>query len=209
MDAVVIHTHPLSPYGWTAALIAAEKAIPYTLAPAHTDRPEYAQLHPFRKMPVLRHGDLIVYETLAIAHYLDRAFAGPALQPADFLSQTEMLRWISVVNSYAFPVMNGLVKQRVARFFEKDAEALPDLTAPLAEQVALIEATLRRHPFLVGERMTLADAFLFPLLHTVSLIPEGAAALAGAPATTEWLERIRLRPSFAATDPMAPSQAAA
>ena len=203
MPDVVIHAHPLSPYGWTAVLVAAEKGVAYGRAPADTEAPDYVRLHPFRKMPVLRHGDLIVYETLAIAHYLDRAFPGPALQPADYLGQTEMLRWISVVNGYAFPVMNGLVKQRVARFFERNADALPDLTGPLATQIALIEGGLGRNPYLVGERLTLADVFLFPLLHMVSLIPEGADALGAATATRAWLDRIRARPSFAATDPMA------
>jgi glutathione S-transferase len=202
MDSVTLYTHPLSPYGWTTALIAAEKGVPYVLAPAETDQPAYLALHPFRKMPVLRHGELVVYETLAIAHYLDRAFSGPALQPADYQSQTAMLRWISVVNSYAFPVMNGLMKQQMARFFDKGGVESPDLMTPFRGQVDLIEATLRDQPFLVGDRLTLADAFLFPLLQTVSLLPDAAAVLAKAPATLGWLERIRGRPSFAATSPL-------
>jgi glutathione S-transferase len=206
MTALVLHTERLSPYGWTAALVAAEKGVPYRLAPIVSGSPEHLRLHPFGKMPVLQHGEIVIYETLAIAHYIDRAFEGPALQPTEALAQARVLQWISVVNGYAFPVMNQLIKARLASLWRgepPDENLLDGLREALVHQLRLIDQTLAAHPFLVGESLTLADAFLFPQLHYASTTPEGQAGLAEAPATQAWLDRLRARPSFAVTNPSA------
>ena len=42
--------------------------------------PEIDAIHPFGKMPVLRHGDFTLCESKAIATYLDRAFDGPSFE---------------------------------------------------------------------------------------------------------------------------------
>jgi glutathione S-transferase len=204
---VVIHTDVLSPFGWAARLAAAEKGLDVEVRPVDLTSPAHRRLHPFGKMPVLQHGDIVVYETLAIAHYIDRAFAGPALQPLEPLAQSEMLRWISIVCAYVQPVMNGIVKERSSGSWRADPPpdeaVIAALVEPLRMQVALIEQALGAHAFLVGDHYTLADAFLTPQVQFVGFTPEGAAALGAAPATRAWLERMRQRPSFAATNPFA------
>ncbi len=208
LSAVVIHTDLLSSYGWTARLIATEKGVNYSIAHVGRGSPEIRRHHPFGKMPVLQHGDVIVYETLAIAHYIDRAFAGPALQPVGYRGQSEVLRWISVFENYVFPLMKGLIQERSAptwRGDKPDEVALAGMRAPLAMQLGLIDETVRGHAFLVGQSLTLADCFLFPILHLASFTPEGAEALVAAPAASQWLARMRARPSFAVTNPFAPA----
>lgn len=204
MSEIILHTQTLSPYGWTARICAAEKGVSHEVRDVDTTSPEHRKLHPFGKVPVLQHGEIVVYETLAIAHYIDRAFEGPALQPVDYRGQTDMLRWISIVNGYCFAVMNGLIKARMAPLVTggpPDEARLAELREQLEPQVALIEQALSAHAFLAGERFTLADAFLFPQLHYASQTPEGADALAVAPATRAWLEAMRARPSVVATSP--------
>jgi glutathione S-transferase len=206
MTEVVIHTHLYSPYGWTARHVAEEKGVSYRVVPADTGSPDHLKLHPFGKMPLLQHGEIIIYETLAIAHYLDKAFEGPPLQPAECLGQSTVLRWISVVNSYVFPVMNWLVKERTAASRggeQPDEAAIAAVRAPLALQLKLIEEAVSSHPFLVCDRLSIADSFLMPLLHFAAFTPEGVEALRAAPAASNWLERMRDRPSFAATNPFA------
>ncbi|HEV2365580.1 MAG TPA: glutathione S-transferase family protein [Caulobacteraceae bacterium] len=205
MAEVVIHSRLLSPYGWTSQLVAAEKGIDYRVAEAVPASPEHRALHPFAKVPVLEHGEVVIFETLAICHYLDRRFPGPALQPVDCLGQARMLSWISAYNAYVFPPLNLLVKERYAASFrgeEPDAEAIANLTAALDLPMATIETALERHSFLVGEHFTLADAFLLPMLHIAAFGPEFSEALAARPAARAWLGRVRARPSFAATNPL-------
>jgi glutathione S-transferase len=206
MSDVVLHTDPLSPYGWAARLIAAEKGVACRVVPVDPTAQAHRRLHPFGKMPVLEHGAVLVFETLAIAHYLDRAFDGPPLQPANVLEQTTMLRWISIVSSYGFPVMNGLFKERAAgawRAEPPDEAVIAAFVPPLALQLRLIDEAVAGGGYLAGDGFTLADAFLAPLLHLAAFTPEGAAGLAGAPAASDWLERMRARPSFVATNPLA------
>lgn len=202
MAEILIHTDPLSPYGWTATLSAAEKGVSYEVVPV--DPATHRRLHPFGKMPVLQHGQRIVYESLAVVNYIDRMFAGPALQPADPVAQTEMLTWISVVNAYCFPTMNGLIKERYAGMYRDtppDEAVIAGFVEPLAHQIALIDAAVSAHSYLVGDAFSLADAFLMPHLQLAASTPEGVAAIAQSPAVSAWLERMRARPSVEATSP--------
>jgi glutathione S-transferase len=204
MSDVVFYSQVLSVYCWTATHVAAEKGVAYRIESVDPRSVEHRRLHPFGKMPVLQHGEIFVYETAAIAHYLDRAFAGPPLQPDDAPAQAEMLRWVSIVNSYIFPIMNRVAKERLlGRGATGPDEAFLDAARePLALQMRVNDGALTRNPFLVGPALTLADSFLLPHLYFVSFTPEGAAALEHAPAARAWLQRMQERASFAITNPL-------
>lgn len=202
MATIQFHSMAESAYLWTAMHVADEKGVDYELVPLVTGSPEHLALHPFGKMPTLQHGEVRLYETLAIAHYIDRAFAGPALQPADALGQAEVLRWISVVNAYVFPTMNRFMKERLVRpafGFDPDAAFLAGARDPLRLQMRLIDEAVADGGFLVGAQMTLADSFLLPQLLFFTRTPEGAALMDRAPAAARWLTRMQARPSYAAS----------
>jgi len=202
MADVIFHSIPESSYLWTAMHVADEKGVSYELHSFEAGSPEHLKLHPFGKMPVLQHGDVVLYESLAIAHYLDRAFAGPPLQPDDALGQANVLRWISIVNSYVFPVMNRFMKERIVRpawGVEPDEAFIQGARAPLTLQVRLIAEAVSKGGFLAADRVTLADSFLLPNLLFFALTPEGRWLLDGAPAVRGWLERMLARPSYASS----------
>ncbi|MEI9989317.1 MAG: glutathione S-transferase family protein [Rhizomicrobium sp.] len=199
MAGIVFHSMEGSSYLWSVMQIADEKGVPYELKVPTLHSPEHFKLHPFGKMPVLQHGEVILYESLAIAHYIDKAFDGPPLQPRDALGQAQVLRWISIVNSYVFPVMNRFFKERIVRpawGFETDQAFVDTAKAPLELQVRLIDEAAGAEGFLVGNRLTIADCFLFPNLLFFSLTTEGAALLAQYKGATDWLARMRARPSY-------------
>ena len=202
MATITFHSLAESAYLWTAMHVADEKGVDYELVPLALGSPEHLALHPFGKMPAFRHGAVTLYETLAIAHYIDRAFDGPALQPADPLGQAQVLRWISVVNAYVFPTMNRFMKERLVRpafGFDPDQAFLAGAREPLILQMRLIDEAVAEAGFLVGPEMTLADSFLLPQLLFFTRTPEGAALMARAPAATQWLARMQARPSYAAS----------
>ena len=89
MAEITFHSMEDSAYLWTVMHVADEKGVPYDFEPLAYRSPEHLALHPFGKMPILQHGDYILYESPAIAHHIDRAFAGPALRPSDARGQAE------------------------------------------------------------------------------------------------------------------------
>ena len=80
MSDPIVYGFPRSTFVNIIRLILTHKDVAYTfhdLEPV-MGKPDHLALHPFNRVPVLRHGDLTVYETSAIAAYVDEAFDGAA-----------------------------------------------------------------------------------------------------------------------------------
>ena len=85
-----------STYTRVVRMVCEEKGIEYALTERPPGAPEILAIHPFGKMPVLRHGDFALCESKAIATYLDRSF--PARRsfrriPASPRSPSNGSRW--------------------------------------------------------------------------------------------------------------------
>ena len=78
MSSIEIIGGALSTYTRAARVVCEEKGIPYEHKPARPHEPEVAAIHPFGKIPVMRHGDFELCESKAIATYLDPCLPGPA-----------------------------------------------------------------------------------------------------------------------------------
>ncbi len=63
---------------------------------------EHLVRHPFGKIPAFAHDGVQLYEAAAIARYVDEAFPGPALQPADPRVRARMAQAIGLLDSYAY-----------------------------------------------------------------------------------------------------------
>ena len=72
---------PQSNYVCVVRIACLEKGVPYTLVPVTPHTPEVDAIHPFGKIPVMRHGDVTLSESRAICFYIDHAFEGPPLAP--------------------------------------------------------------------------------------------------------------------------------
>ena len=204
MADVVLHSRALSLYLRIASLVCEEKQIAYRVEALDEQGQGFRAFHPFEKMPVLQHDDVMIYETLAIADYVDRAFEGPSLSPSDPQSHAQMLMWISLTNAYFFPtMMGGIVKPLLLAPMQGEAVDHDLVTASvpaLNQQVGLLEKTLKDTRYLVGDALSLADLFVLPNLVYASLTDEGQDALRIAPKTQEWMAGLVARPSFAATE---------
>jgi len=107
MSDPIVYGFPRSTYVNIVRLILTHKDVAYTFEDLETvmGTQEHLALHPFDRVPILRHGDFTIYETSAIASYVDEAFAGPRLTPQDVRARGRMNQWISAVNSYYYPYM--------------------------------------------------------------------------------------------------------
>src|SRR2546430_17569836 len=81
MPALEIIGAPQSNYVWAVRMVCEEKGVPYEHRPERPHTPDVDALHPFGKIPVMRHGDVTLCESKAIATYIDRVFDGPKVIP--------------------------------------------------------------------------------------------------------------------------------
>src|SRR5437763_13569508 len=87
-----------STYTWAVRMVCEEKRIEYVLTERPLRAPELLAVHPLGKMPVLRHGDVELFESKAIATWLDRSFPAPHVFPPDPLRAALTEQWVSLVN---------------------------------------------------------------------------------------------------------------
>src|SRR5262249_39629147 len=98
---------PRSVYVQMAGLYLTHKEGPYAFPDLELDMgtPTHLSLHPFDPVPILQHGDFVLYETRAIASYFHEVFDGPKLTPADPQQRARMNQWISAINGYYYPYL--------------------------------------------------------------------------------------------------------
>ena len=195
MSDVTLLGLPPSSYVRTALMACANKGLSYNLEPVDFRSDAYLEDHPFRKMPVLQHGEVKIYETLAIATYVDDAFEGPALQPQSVTDRARMMQWISVTNDYLYKSIVGCcVSERFVkpmRGLDPD-EALIAQTLPVIEgHLDVLERALIGSDYFVGPELTLADLFVAPILVYFAATPEGAATLPNHKGLLGWLDRMQ------------------
>jgi glutathione S-transferase len=194
-----------SSYTRVVRMVCEEKGIDYTLTEARLGSPEVCAIHPFGKMPVLRHGDFTLCESKAIATYLDRAFPGPALTPEDPMLAARMEQWVSLINTVMDPT---LVRTYLFAYaFPKTADGAPDraiidaVLPKVRQQLGMLDQAVAAESHLAGDRLTLADMFILPILHYLKLLPESGQMLAPGTALGGYLDAHAVRASYASTVP--------
>jgi glutathione S-transferase len=197
-----------STYVRTARMVCEEKAIPYELKPAPPHSPEVAAIHPFGKIPVMRHGEVELCESKAIATYLDLSFPGPQLIPTEPRLAALTEQWVSLVNTRMDATM--VRTYLFAYIFPKTADGQPDrkaidaVTPTLKEELGLLDRAVAKGGYLAGDRFTFADINVMPILYYLQKFPEASAAIAAAKPLAAYYDRIAARPSFQNTTPPPP-----
>ena len=195
MTELILHGGARSNYVRACRMALAEKGVEYTYDPVAPQTPEALSRHPWGKIPSLTHGDLVLYETLAITRYIDDAFEGPALQPDTPAGRARMDQWISIYNAYMDrPILRQIVIQRLLRD-PSDEEMIAAGVPDAAKCLEVMEAALSGSPYLAGDDVSLADFFIFPPLDYLVKAPEGADMLAGKVNIDAWMTRMSERES--------------
>ena len=147
---------------------------------------------------MIEHDGFRLYETGAIARYVDEAFPGIALQPTAPRDRARMNQAISILDSYAYrPLVWDIF---VARSRPSPDEGAIALAATRADGCcAALEALMGSAPFFAGETPTLADLHAAPMIAYVRRTPEGEALLKKHKRIARWWQAMDGRPSMAAT----------
>ena len=144
-----------STYVRTARLVCAEEDVPYELAPLSFRSDSHRALHPFLKMPAMEHDGLHLFETLAIASYIDAIGAGPSLRLAGAREQALAMQWVSTAIDYLYDDLVGALL----------AESMPEgAKQKIDRDLCVLDAALQPGPFLAGDALSLADLFIAPII---------------------------------------------
>jgi glutathione S-transferase len=206
---VVLHGPAYSTYTRTARLVLEEKGVPYELnevdiLTGQNHAPDHLERHPWGKVPAFEHDGFRLFETFAIARYVDEAFPGPALQPAEARARARMTQICGIVDSYAYGTMIG-------KLFWQEAivpmqGGTPDATIAAeglegAERALTVLESLAGGEFLCGPGVSLADLHLVPPIEYLRMTSEGARAFNARPKLAAWWQRMNARPSVTSTRP--------
>lgn len=199
-----------SPFGWRVLLAAELKRVPYVSRRIDSSTGEqrssaYLRLNPRGKVPTLKHGEVIICESLAMLTYLDRLYPEPNLFGTTPYQSARIMQVCSEFVCYLEPVMNRLAAA-ITRNKPLSAAALAARHGTLHSELAWADGRLRENEWLAGAAVSAADLTVYPhckfLLHLAAK-PEAAALELGLsefshryPALAAWMERVEALPGY-------------
>ena len=152
-------------------------------------------LNPALRVPTVVFDDgRVLAESNAIIFFFAE---GTEYLPTDRFERAKVLQWL-FFEQYDHEPTIAVVRFWVA--FSQHPPPVHEIEARRAagyRSLAALERGLAEHPFLVGDRCTIADIGLYAYTHVA---PEGGFDLAGYPAICAWLERVAAQPGHVPID---------
>lgn len=153
------------------------KVLDYIARPVHLVRdggeqhaPAYAQLNPQELVPTLRHGDVVITQSLAILEYLEEAFARTTALLPRAAERARVRALAQLIACDVHPLNNLRVMQVLEREFALEGAQRQQWTRRWMERgFAALETQLARDAqtgcFCHGDAPGLADCVLIPQLY--------------------------------------------
>jgi glutathione S-transferase len=170
MSDVELFSTPVCPFAHRVRLALAEKGVLYRLTEIDLrNKPrEFLSISPYGKVPLLRHGNEHISESVIINEYLDEAFPEPPLLPRDLVTRARARFWIDFANSRLFAptasLLYGAHRQDRAPALQQIADALRFVeTEALAKKRA-------DGPYWLGPGLSLVDLTFYPWFEQLPVI---------------------------------------
>jgi len=146
----------------------------------------FLQISPHGKVPVLQVDDQPLFESNAIAEYLDEVIA-PRLHPQDALARARHRAWTDFVPTFA----SGL-SVYYAKSAEEVQERLPQARQRLEKITEALQSDKAPGPYFGGAELCLVDAAYAPFLQRFLLVDEwlDTGLLAEFPDVDAWAQAL-------------------
>jgi glutathione S-transferase len=156
--------------------------------------PEYRKLNPNGLVPTIDDEGFILWESNAIVRYLAAKHAAGTLWPADPKIRADADRWMdwcaTTLGSAFVPVFMNLVRTPPEK---RNLQAVEDGSNKTVEVLARLDSALAGRNFVAGDRFSMGDIALGPVVYLVNNVLPGRPRLANYDA---WYARIAARPAF-------------
>jgi glutathione S-transferase len=182
--------------GYKVRLLLTQLGIPYeyiekNILQQETRTPEFLAINPNGRIPVLAvEPGVYLSESNAILIYLSE---DTPFLPSDKLDRAYVLQWL-FFEQYSHEPNIATVRFYVA--YLKNLEEYQDVIEKKRElgyaALAVMEQRLKDHPFLVGDRYTIADIALYAYTHVAD---EGGFSLDPYPGIRAWCDRVAAQPN--------------
>lgn len=160
-----------------------------------TDSPEYAAMNPNRLVPVIDDSGFVVWESNACVRYLAGLYGRGGLAPAsaqDFARADQWMDW-AISTLYA-DVIGGLFVPFVrVTAAERDMKAVEAAAKRAGDKLAILDAQLSAKPFVIGDRLTIADIAVGSQMYRYFTMPIARPSL---PNVEAWYQRLVARPAY-------------
>jgi glutathione S-transferase len=213
---IELHGPANSSFVCAARVALEEKGVIYQLV-----EPDILQSRGFRLADLLRYlaaqqptlvaGDFALHDCESILRYVDEAYDGPALQPAEAKMRALMVEIQGVIRDYLQPAAIGkIATQRLFAPFlgsATDMRIVEEAVTPVQNALTAIEQiSVSAHDgeageMLLGARVSLADIALMPIAAYLTMTPEGQSAIAASRRLSRWWLSVSRRPSLARSWP--------
>jgi glutathione S-transferase len=205
-----------SPYSWRALLALEYKRLPYVshliqFAKQEHKSPALLAMNPRGRVPVLKDGEYVCYESLAILHYLDRKYPEPPLFGRTPEEGGTIMRVIGEYQSYAEEHIQKVIYVILFQGVEARMEEVERAMSYVLAEARTIEKRLATSEWLVGEAFSAADIVVFPGIQMLLRALERREAQElrarflpvekNFPAIAAWIERVKALPGYERTYP--------
>ncbi len=205
-----------SPFAWRVLLTLEVKQLPYqshliSFSQQENKSPEYLALNPRGKVPTLKDGDFVLYESLAIMAYLDSQYPERPLFGRTPHEVGTIWRLVSENSSYVCdPIQQITSPVFTGRVADKEAVIRTAATTVYGE-LARLDAAVTQPPWLAGAAISAADIVVYPWI--ASLVRAAAKEVAQPlnlqflpfdvryPHLAAWVKRIEAIPGYERTYP--------
>jgi glutathione S-transferase len=162
-----LYVFPPSPRAFKVLSVANHLEIPYQLRLVDLRKgeqrtPQYAGMNPNLRMPTLKDGDFVVWESNAIQQYLALQRPEAGLLPREERARLDVTRWQFWDLAHWDPacsiyIFEHLVKPAFLGIDEPDAAALARGEEMFHRAARVLDEQLAAHPYVAGPALTLAD----------------------------------------------------
>ena len=205
-----------SPYSWRVLLALEYKRLPYIshllqFSKQEHKSPQMLAMNPRGRLPVLRDGDYVCFESLAILYYLDQKYPQPPIFGRTPEEAGTIMRVICEYQAYIEPHLTTIVDAVFDGGTDLVSDAVTAAVHAVASEARTIEGRLSKSEWIVGATCSAVDMVIFPGIQLLkrALEKPQAAALSSRfmpvevnyPALGRWMARVAALPGYERTYP--------
>jgi glutathione S-transferase len=215
--AIEVYWGSGSPFAWRVLLALEYKRLPYVshllqFSKQEHKSPQMLALNPRGRVPVLKDGDYVCFESLAILYYLDLKYPQPPIFGRTPEEAGTIMRVICEYQAYIEPRLTSILRAILSGTADElGSDEITDAMHAVASEARTIEGRLSKSEWIVGDSCSAVDMVIFPGIQLLrrALEKPQAAALSSRfmpvevnyPALGRWLARVAALPGYERTYP--------